>query len=334
MHCGVEWSVNRTVGCPKPGCGKPIDYTGQGECPDCHLQLAPGIPLWPQRIKWPMATRLMGRTEMDAERARSEEEYGALWRSWQADCLGLVEMVALQQGSRYAQRFESVRMRHVAVLHQNWHEIERFRVQLPERLARLAGQSPWVIKHAMAQEVESFLDGLTFGLQVVPTGTMHYLTRCMDFIGPAHSLGYFRAELTRVCGEIGSGQTPTVTAVRTVAAPRPGMDEWLRDLLLRSGFPNVQQVAEPGGGVLVAVGTRRALVQARRENGAVGAGAVRDVCRVKSEQHCTEAWILTDGKFGGDAMELAGQMGVYLVDGSTLHDFPRRLWTGTLTPAY
>jgi ketosteroid isomerase-like protein len=110
----------------------------------------------------------------------------------------------------------------------------------------------------------------------------------------------------------------------------PGLEfeEWLARLLRDAGIPGVvitQASRDQGADLVITVGPRRIVMQAKQCQDTIGNSAVQQVHGALPYYKATEAWVVTTSTFSRDAIDLAYRTGVRLVSGNQLLNLPAML---------
>lgn len=108
-------------------------------------------------------------------------------------------------------------------------------------------------------------------------------------------------------------------------------EEWLARLLRDAGIPGVritQASRDQGADLVITIGSRKIVMQAKRYQDTIGNSAVQQAHGALSYYEATEAWVVTTSSFSKDAIDLAYRTGVQLVSGNQLLNLPTMLREG------
>jgi restriction endonuclease Mrr len=102
-------------------------------------------------------------------------------------------------------------------------------------------------------------------------------------------------------------------------------EEWLARLLRGAGIAEVcvtQASRDQGADLVITIGTRKIVMQAKQCQDTIGNGAVQEVLGALPYYGAAEAWVVTTSTFSKDAIDLAFRTAVRLVPGNQLLDLP------------
>ena len=330
IHCSTRWEVVRSVICPHPECGRSFEFSGQKKCPFCQAGFDDGVPLSP---------RLPGDSLLDSilpsrglatrtRRARAEREFRALRVSWCCDST-LNPQIPFDDEARFTRDLRAVLSKHEQLLTQFQGDVEKFLYAAPIRLAKFEGDYSWKLEEALGREIDSVLNGLLFGRHSVPH-SLGFVARCYDRFPHSYSRRFLAAELRRrFYGRRSapkSGFQLTLEYARTLDGI--AFEEWLTRLLRDAGIPGVcktQASRDQGADIVITIGTRKIIVQAKQYQDTLGNKAVQEAFTAMHFYNANEAWVVTTSTFSRDAIDLAFRTGVRLIDGSRLMNLPELL---------
>jgi hypothetical protein len=212
--------------------------------------------------------------------------------------------------------------RHEHLLVEFKDDLEKFLYAVPVRLAKHESEYSWKLEEALGKEVSIFLDGILHNRNSV-RHSLGFVARCCEITSETYSRKFLSAELKRMFYERRSEPKPGFQLTLEYARILDGIafEQWLTRLLRDAGLPGVtmtQASRDQGADLVITIGNRRIVVQAKQCQDTVGNSSVQQVFAALRFYNANEAWVVTTSTFSKDAIDLAYQTGVRLIDGSRL----------------
>jgi len=234
--------------------------------------------------------------------------------------------VLFRDGTRFSEDLNAVLNRHGQLLLTFKDDIEKFLYSAPIRLAKHEGEYSWKLEEALSKEIGSLLDGMLNGYHSVGQ-SLGFVARFRDRIPNSYSRKFFASAIRLRFYERRSAPRPgfqlTLEYARTLDGI--GFEDWLTRLLRDAGIPGVcktQASRDQGADIVVTIGNRKIVVQAKNYQDTTGNKSVQEALGALHYYKATEAWVVTTSTFSTDAIDLAFHTGVHLVDGSRLLNLP------------
>jgi Restriction endonuclease len=327
--CGADWKTEESVTCPHPGCRRKFAFSKQRSCPFCHEKLDDAAPLTPAPPKRSFLDFILPdrRRALDTERARVQAELDALVSSWEHDS-ALRPAATPAPGTQFESDLNEVRALHGALLERFHEDVDKFLYAAPVRLAKFEGEYSWRFDQRLDKEIDSLLEGMLGGR--ASNHSLGSIARCNGTVSNRYSREYLaqlikhRYELRRVAPR------PDFQLTLDYARRLEGgeFEEWLVKLIRDGGVPGVyktQASRDQGADVVVTMGTRKIVIQAKQYRDTIGNKAVQEALGGLAYYKGTEAWVVTTSTFSKDAIDLASRTGVRLVEGTQLLVLPALL---------
>ena len=236
------------------------------------------------------------------------------------------EQAPSESVTRFSADLRAVLSRHEQILAAFKGDIEKFLYAAPVRLAKYEGEYSWKLEEALAKEISAVLDGMLHGRQSLGY-SLGFIARCHDRFPNAYSRTFLTSELRHRFYEKRSAPRPgfqlTLEYARTLDGI--GFEGWLTRLLREAGVPGVcttQASRDQGADIVVTIGTRKIVLQAKNYQDTTGNKSVQEALGALHYYKANEAWVVTTSNFSADAIDLAFHTGVHLVDGSRLLNLP------------
>jgi hypothetical protein len=248
--------------------------------------------------------------------------------SWHYDSTSSPQ-IPFDDEARFTGDLKAVLNRHEQLLTQFQGDVEKFLYAAPIRLAKFEGDYSWKLEEALGREIDSVLNGLLLGRHSVPH-SLGFVARCYDRFPHSYSRRFLAAELRRRFYERRSAPKPGFQLTLEYARTLDGIafEEWLTRLLRDAGIPGVcktQASRDQGADIVITIGTRKIIVQAKQYQDTLGNKAVQEAFTAMHFYNANEAWVVTTSTFSRDAIDLAFRTGVRLIDGSRLMNLPELL---------
>ena len=330
VHCSRRWEASKSVVCPHPQCGRPFAFAGQAKCPHCYVGFEEGIPLAPILPGMCLLDRILpSRTlAVRVRRELAERELRALRESWVCDSNSSPQ-IPFDDRTQFGVDFREVLSRHEQLLAEFKDDLEKFLYAVPVRLAKHESEYSWKLEEALGKEVSTFLDGILHNRHSV-RHSLGFVARCCERTSETYSRKFLSAELKRRFYERRSAPRPGFQLTLEYARTLDGIafEEWLIRLLRDAGVPGVcrtQDSRDQGADIVITIGSRRIVVQAKQYQDTTGNKSVQEVFGARHYYNASEAWVVTTSTFSKDAIDLAIRTGVHLVDGSRLMNLPELL---------
>jgi hypothetical protein len=291
---------------------------------------AQGIPLRSERAMPAVVRWLRSLFAGSSAQSSLETEYQALWRSWAADSRDESVDAPSTDGSRYVRNLQSALARHSALRGRFNGDVAKFLYTVPHKLAKRESQYSWQINAARDTEIHHLLEGMTNGVRLLHPGSVRLLARLADFYPDSYSLEHLKREIIREYEARRVEPRPdfqlTLGHVRSLTGEE--FEHWLCRLLHEAGISQVTVTKashDQGADLLIQLGSRRIVIQAKQFSGTVGNAAVQQAFAAMHYYHCSDGWVVTSSTFTRDAIDLAHRTGIQLVAGPQLLDLPRLL---------
>jgi Restriction endonuclease len=326
-QCARNWYVDNTVECPHFECRRSFTFFQQCCCPVCQGRLADGVPLRPASPKLRLVEVLSPRRRHNARliRERAATEFQALQVSWSQDS-ALTRQACETKTSRFARDLANAYEAHAALLERFHDDIEKFLYAAPIRLAKYESNYSWIFDEQLSGEIDRLLDGVLSSYRTPTHNTLGFIARC-GLADALFSRQYLTDELRRRFNEKRVTPKPgfqlTLEYARTLGGV--GFEDWLVQLLRDGGVTNVSKTKashDQGADVVVTIGTRKIVLQAKNYQEVLGNKAIQEVVAARLFYTADEAWVVTTSIFSKDALDLAQRTGVQLVDGARLLSLP------------
>jgi len=323
----MRWEASRSVVCPHSSCGRSFEFAGQRKCPFCLLGIDDGVPLFPNLPRKTLLDRILPSRGLAFEqrRERAAREFQALLQSWAADSNSSGPPTSIVE-SRFAEDFRIVLGNHEQILVQFRDDVEKFLYSVPVRLAKYESEYSWKLEEALTGEINSLLDGVLYGRHSLQQ-SIGFIARDFDRYPQSFSRRFLASEIRRRFYERRSAPRPGFQLTLEYARTLDGVafEEWLSRLLRDAGVPGVFQTQasrDQGADIIVTLGTRKIVVQAKQYQDTLGNKSVQEAFTAMHYYNAGEAWVVTTSTFSRDAIDLAFRIGVRLVDGSRLMNLP------------
>jgi hypothetical protein len=261
-------------------------------------------------------------------RERFEREFIALRESWASDSTSS-SLIQFNDETRFAEDLRIVLNRHEQLLIEFKDDLEKFLYTVPVRLAKHESEYSWKLEEALGKEVNAFLDGILRNRYSVRY-SLGFVARCCERTSGTYSRKFLSAELKRRFYERRSAPKPGFQLTLEYARTLDGIafEGWLTMLLRDAGVPGVtttQASRDQGADLVITIGSRKIALQAKNYQETVGNKAVQEAFSALRFYKADEAWVVTTSTFSKDAIDLAFQTGVRLIDGSRLMNLPELL---------
>jgi hypothetical protein len=171
---------------------------------------------------------------------------------------------------------------------------------------------------------------MTTGVRLLYPGSVRLLARLADFDPESYSLEHLKSEIVREYEARRVAPRPEFQETLEFVSSLEGdaFEHWLSRLLRDAGISQVtvtQATRDQGADLLIQLGSRRIVIQAKRFKGTVGNSAVQQAFAAMHYYHCSDGWVVTSSTFTQDAIDLAHRTGIQLVAGPQLLELPRLL---------
>lgn len=336
MHCSQKRTAIRFIDCPS--CGRNIEFLGQTQCPSCQARFTDGVPLQPYIEPKTVLDRLLrSRGEKhDRQSERANAEFAALYASWRQESTDAGEIYEFE-GTRFSNEFREVHAQHHRLLADFAADVDKFLYGASVRLAKFETEYSWKFDQEVGREVDQLLEGMLRGRHAV-AGSLPFLARCRQRFPQSYSRQYLVAELKRRLHERRQAPRPDFQQKLEYASRLSGLEfeEWLARLLRDAGIGGVcltQASRDQGADLVITIGNRKIVMQAKQYQETVGNSAVQEVHGALPYYGATEAWVVTTSSFSKDAIDLAYRTGVRLVSGNQLLNLPAMLREGNSDPS-
>jgi Restriction endonuclease len=327
-HCSKKRSAIRFIDCP--ACNRNFEFLGQPQCPFCQAAFADGVPLPPfLEPKSALDHLLKSRgSTRDSEKQRSDLEFAALYASWRQESTGIAQTCD-SVGTRFWQDLGGIQAQHRRLLSDFAADTEKFLYGAPIRLARFEAEYSWKLDHELGREVDQVLEGMLRGRDSTHA-SLPFLARYRQRFSQSYSRSYLAAELKRLFHKSRQAPRPGFQLTLEYARTLSGLEfeVWLARLLREAGIPGVsvtQASRDQGADLVITIGSRKIVMQAKQYQDTIGNSAVQQVHGALPYYAATEAWVVTTSTFSKDAMDLAYRTGVRLVSGNQLLNLPAML---------
>jgi len=303
---------------------------GQPKCPFCEMGFADGVPLAPYLQPESLLERLL--TSRKAARAtqilRAEAEFNALYTSWSQESTGS-EQICTDARTLFHGELRAVLTQHQRLLADFSDDLQKFLYGAPIRLAKFEAEYSWKFDQELGREIDQILEGMLQGKLAIQV-SLGFLARYKQRFPLAYSRSYLAAELKRRYNAQRQLPRPGFQLTLDYAKTLPGLEfeEWLARLLRDAGMPGVvitQASRDQGADLVITVGPRKIVMQAKQCQDTIGNSAVQQVHGALPYYNATEAWVVTTSTFSRDAIDLAYRTGVRLVSGNQLLNLPAML---------
>jgi len=303
---------------------------GQPKCPICETGFADGVPLAPCLQPESILDRLL--TQRKAARKtqalRAEAEFNALYMSWSQESTG-GEQICRDVRTLFHDDLRAVSTQHQQLLADFSRDLEKFLYGAPIRLAKFEAEYSWKFDQELDREIDQILEGMLRGKLAIQV-SIGFLARYRQRFPLAYSRSYLTDELKRRYNAKRQLPRPGFQLTLDYARTLSGLEfeEWLARLLRDAGIPGVaitQASRDQGADLVVAVGPRKIVMQAKQCQDTIGNSAVQQVHGALPYYNATEAWVVTTSTFSRDAIDLAFRTNVRLVSGNQLLNLPAML---------
>jgi|HubBroStandDraft_1064217.scaffolds.fasta_scaffold30361_3 ketosteroid isomerase-like protein len=334
-HCSTSWTANRVVTCPS--CSQAFEFVGQPKCPLCQLGFVDGVPLAPYLKPASLFELLLTsrKAARETQRLRAEAEFNTLYASWSLESTGS-EQICADARTRFHEDLRAVVSQHQRLLADFSRDLEKFLYSAPIRLAKFEAEYSWKFDQELGREIDQILEGMLQGKLAIPV-SLGFLARYRQRFPLTYSRSYLTAELKHRYNVQRQFPRPGFQLTLDYARTLSGLEfeEWLARLLRDAGIPGVvitQASRDQGADLVITVGPRKIVMQAKQCQDTIGNSAVQQVHGALPYYDATEAWVVTTSSFSKDAIDLAFRTGVRLVSGNQLLNLPATLRGTELTP--
>ena len=265
------------------------------------------------------------RLALQTQCERAEREFGALRESWICDSNSWPQTIS-NDDEQFTRDLKAILRRHEQLLILFQDDVDKFLFAAPIRLAKFEADYSWKLEEALGKEVDSVLGGILHGRHWIPN-SIGYIARCFNEPSHLYSRTFLAAELRQRFYERRSAPRPGFQLTLEYARSLDGIafEDWLTRLLRDAGIPGVcktQASRDQGADIVITIGTRKIVVQAKNYQDTTGNKSVQEALGALHYYDANEAWVVTTSTFSTDAIDLSLRTGVHLIDGSRLLNLP------------